>query len=336
MTVIALTSVRSSPGATSLGVALSAAWASASDDLALLIEADPAGGVLGLRFELPSEPSLATLSADLRRHGNRSLVLSNSVELAGARCVTAPADPFIASGVLNRSAKTLSDQLASLGLATAIDLGRIERRSPAMPLAVGADQVLVVCRPRADEVQSALFTVRLLRSAGCNVGLVTIGDRPHHPREVADLAGVPLVAVLPDDPAMAVAFGGGRYVSRKLRRSTLWRAVLSLSDSLLDAYPPAMAEGPPAAIQGEPLPPDRWPPPETSALRTPAVTTNTTAAVTVPLPPSHPTPLPQTIPLPHTTPLPQTSCDEVSPGGEPFEGIFLADHPVFENSEPTR
>ncbi len=283
MTAVAVTSVRSSPGATSLAVALGAAWATERGGLSLLVEADPAGGVLGLRFDLPGEPSLATLSADMRRHGNRSLILANSVELLGARCVPAPSDPFVTRSALTRSADTLANQLQALALPTIIDLGRVDRRSPSLPLAAGADLVLVVCRPRPDEVQAAMFTIRLLRSSGCRVGLVAVGDRPHHPQEVADLAGVPLIAVLPDDPTMAVAFSGGRYVTRKLRRSTLWRSVLALSATLLDRYPVAAAPDgpvPAAAVTPDPainaaaaLLARGWPPPTEDQLTAPTEVT---------------------------------------------------------------
>lgn len=225
--IVGVTAARSSPGATSLTVGLAAAWVNLSGR-ALIVEADPSGGILRLRFDLPGNPSWASLSADLRRNRDPRVVAANSVDLDGLHCLTSPLDPVVAAAVLDRSAGPVAELLPSVGAPVAVDLGRVDRHSPTLPLAVAADVVLVVFRPRLDEIQSALYATRLLRSVGAEPALVTIGDRPHHPSEVADLAGVELVAALPDDPVMAVAFSGGRYNRGRLRRSTLWRALVSL------------------------------------------------------------------------------------------------------------
>jgi hypothetical protein len=86
-----------------------------------------------------------------------------------------------------------------------------------------------------------MYGVRLLRARGCSVSLVVVGDQPHHPGEIADLVDVPLAAVIPDDPAVAGAFSGGRYSARKLQRTVLWRAVDSLAAQLLADVPTEVA-----------------------------------------------------------------------------------------------
>ncbi|MGB5755896.1 MAG: hypothetical protein WBM50_03200, partial [Acidimicrobiales bacterium] len=101
MTVVAVSSSRSSPGATSLAVALGFAWR-ASGALPLIVEADEAGGVLGLRFGLPFERTWTTLSADLRRANRPGLVVENAVELNGLPCLLAPVDPVMSAAALRR------------------------------------------------------------------------------------------------------------------------------------------------------------------------------------------------------------------------------------------
>lgn len=232
MTIVALTSSRGSPGVTSLavGVALSLTRSGARP---LLIEADPAGGVLGLRFDLPREPSMATLAGEAGRGSSDGALLSNhTVELAGFELLTAPFDGLITSWALNRSTNYLSEVLRSLDRPVVVDLGRLDPASPALSLASIADAVVTVSRPTADEAQAMMFGVRTLRNHCDRLGLVTIGDRPFIPHEIADLASVPLFAVLPEDQRTSKAFLGGKHSARTLRRSLLWRSIDSLSAGL--------------------------------------------------------------------------------------------------------
>ena len=232
MAIVAFTSSRGSPGVTSLavGVALSLQKEKARP---LLIEADPAGGVLGLRFDLAREPSLATLAGEAGRGASDSeLLFGHTVDFAGFDLLAAPSDGLITNWALNRSTNYLSDVLRSLDRPVVIDLGRLDATSPALSLASVADAVVTVCRPSADEAQAMMFGVRTLRNHSDRVGLVTIGDRPFVPHEIADLAAVPLFAVLPDDQRTSKAFLGGKHSVRTLRRSLLWRSIDSLTAGL--------------------------------------------------------------------------------------------------------
>ncbi len=233
MSIVAVTSTRTSPGVTSLCVGLSWSWARRALR-PLLVEADPAGGVLGLRFGRSGPLSLQTLRADARRGINAEVVHRNSVDLGEMDGLLAPTDPVVATRTLERTAGVLADELVELDAATIVDLGRLTERSPSLPLAAAASEVLVVTRPRVEDVQSLLYGIRELRASNCSVSLVVVGDRPHEPAEVARLADVPLAGVVADDPAVSSAFTGGRYRSGRLRRSTLWRSVDALGAQLLE------------------------------------------------------------------------------------------------------
>jgi len=67
------------------------------------------------------------------------------------------------------------------------------------------------------------------------VALVTVGDSPNNPQEISALTGVPLAAVLPDDPRVAAALAGGKFKPAKFRRSLLWRTISGLAETLFDA-----------------------------------------------------------------------------------------------------
>ncbi len=233
--IVSLTSTRSSPGVTALAVGMAYVWQELGYQ-PLLVEADPAGGVLGLRFDLPSEPSFTTLSADLRRGSDPQRILDNTAEIRGVRTLLSSVDPAQASRVLARSAGIMAAELPGLRQPVVIDAGRLAADSPSLSLLQASHQVLVLCRPRVEEAQAMLFGLRVLRGFNCRCGLVVVGERgPHDPHEIAALAGVPLVAVLPDDAVLATALTGGVYNEKRLKRSLLWRSIAALSRSVLQA-----------------------------------------------------------------------------------------------------
>ena len=115
-----------------------------------------------------------------------------------------------------------------------IDLGWVSHAGPSLPLVRAADTVVIVTRPELAEIQSLLFQVRQVQAAGGEVALVTIGSVPNDPAEIAELAGVRLAAVLPDDATIAAGLRGAEFAPKKFRRSLLWRTICALADSLLD------------------------------------------------------------------------------------------------------
>ena len=186
--------------------------------------------------------------------------LLNTQRIGSLPVLPCPVDPELTRRVLDRGGEALAHMLRQQQLDAVVDLGRVGDDSAALPLAVQADQVLLVARPRFDEVQALLFRRRLLFQAGCTVGLVTVGDEPHHPAEVAEFTELPLVAALPDDAAVASAFCGGRFDGKRLVRTRLWSTILGLADRL---GPDVRAAGR-AAAPGAPPPP---PPPEPAQER---------------------------------------------------------------------
>lgn len=232
MTVIALASTSSAPGVSALSVGLSFAFDSRGAT-PLLVEADPSGGVIGLRFNLSGMRDLSTFTTDARRGYEPWLIYQNTANLSGIHTLLAPTDPLLATRSIEGSADLLAEVLPEFELPTLIDVGRLHDHSPSVTLLKAADQVLLVSRPRIEEVQSLLFGIRLLKNRGCDVALVLIGNRPYNPLEVAELAGVPLAATLPDDAGAAAAFAGGSFSARRLRRSMLMRSINGLADRLL-------------------------------------------------------------------------------------------------------
>ncbi len=238
MPVIGLTSGGASPGTTSIALGLAFALGQQSGHNPVLIESDPDGGVLGLRFGFPAEPNLASYASALgRSSADGTLLAAHTIDFSGVRVLAGPGDPLIARWALNRSATAIADAVAQQGVPTVMDLGRTLGDSPASPLAIAADRVLIVLRPTAAEVQRMLYTKRALATVGCRSALVIVGHSPYNPQDVAELAGVPLLAVVPDDPKTASVLRGGRHTVRKFRKSMLWLTLHEMAAVLLRSYP---------------------------------------------------------------------------------------------------
>ena len=334
MSVIAVTSSRTSPGATTVATGLALVW-SRRFERSLLVEADPSGGVLGLRFGLAPSPSLATFGSDVRNGWTPDALWSNTQELRGTACLTAPVDGRLASAWIERSVPALAEQLPGIGVPVAVDVGQLNDASASLALCAAADTTLVVTRTEIAEVQSVLFQVRRLQALGANVELVTIGSTPNDPVEIAQLAGVRLAAVLPDDATTAAGLKGDDFNPGRFRRSLLWRTLDALASDLVDpvllqeraAQVAAVASMPPAtpedvvsfAAVAEAMTP---PPPGVDAVRfdapAPAPTAPaapaapvTVAEVATPLaeavPVLAPAPVVESAPAPMPTPVDATA-----------------------------
>lgn len=227
MSVVAIGSVKGSPGATTMMLALGAVWP--SERQLLLIEADPDGGVLAARGELKYEPGLVSLAA-ASRHGLEPTAISeHTQELAGGlRVLVAPPDPREAERAIVLAADRLSTVLPGSGLNVLVDVGRVRPQSPASPLFTRSEAVLVVTRPRIDELLPVAATAHELRHEGTEVAVILVGDRPHAADEVAAALDVEVIGVLADDAraASALTGAGGRHSS--LRRSLLIRSATEL------------------------------------------------------------------------------------------------------------
>ncbi|MGH9156528.1 MAG: chromosome partitioning protein [Acidimicrobiales bacterium] len=231
MSVIVVGSVRSA-GATTLTLAL-AGWLTD----AVLVEADPQGGVLAMRYGLCREPGLVTLAAS--RDLSARAILDHAQRLPGDLAVVVGSEsPERATHMLRNAGDRLAGLLArSSDFNIVVDAGRLSPFSPALCLVPAASATLVVARPRADELVAAAERVAAL---GPGAGLVLVGSGPYRPSEVAAQLGCPVVATIADDPrsARSLAEGGS---ARALSRSPLLRSVRFLAATLARA----LGSGPP-------------------------------------------------------------------------------------------
>lgn len=278
MSLVGITSPRSSPGATSLAVGLAMAWQDWGLS-PLLVEADPAGGVLGHRFNITGSRANRTLlsfAVDSRRGFTGQALANNVQQIAGFEALLAPLDPARANQAVDRSAQSLIEHSEENERPIIADLGRIQPGSPALKLARACDMVLVVLEPQIDQVQSSLFQLASLRQQGLIPELVLVGTGEFDPADIAASSDASIAAVLPKSPKTAAALSGGTYRRGAFNRSPLWRSISALARGVADTIitsptspmaPPTAAPAPPTAPPtgppAAPAPPTAPPPPPT-------------------------------------------------------------------------
>ena len=156
MTTTALLSVHGAPGATSLALGL-AARSCAGGRPSLLLEADPAGGVLAARFDLELSPVLTDLAAAARRTLEHDEVLRFSQSAGpGIPVVVAHPSAEQTSAALRTSATAIGAALRAIDLNVFVDCGRWQPDSPAMGLVHAAQRIVVVMRPTLEQVVQVL------------------------------------------------------------------------------------------------------------------------------------------------------------------------------------
>ena len=232
--LIAIGSVKSSPGVTISALALAAFRPAGAG---LVIEADPAGGDVKAWRELPGEAGLAGLAAEARHNPAAELAARYAAELPGGlRVVTAPEAAEQAAAPVALLAAQGSAFLASLAAGpapTVLDLGRLDADSPALGLLGHCDRVLLALRPVLGEITRAAARVHALSAAlapRAALGLILVGSG-YPAGEIERSLGVPVIAQLPEDRAGAAAIaglaGGRRLGHTKLARAarTAWSRI---------------------------------------------------------------------------------------------------------------
>jgi len=244
--IIAVAGGKGSPGATAVAALVAAAWphGDAGDDSPpVLLEADPEGGVLAARWHralgVTHDPGLLSLAA--ARDGSALERLRGHSQRAGATLdlVAGPPGAAQTEACLRELGDSAAAALQEAPVVCVVDCGRLHPASPALPWARSADHLLLVARPRLDDVVTLAPAADRLRAAGLSPSLVCVGTSPFDPAEVAEHAGLPLRAGLADDPAGFAALFVHGPGARRVARGRLRRSVAALVGSLTGDPVPA-------------------------------------------------------------------------------------------------
>lgn len=234
--LIAICSLKSSPGVTTLAVALGARWP--GPEVPVVVEADPAGGDLLIRFRLSSELTLVRLAASTRVRGNSSAdQLAHHAQFLpdGLRVVPGPVGAEQARAALGLVASGPSSPLRRAGdradTVVIVDCGRVDPDSPALSIIRGADAMLLVARPRDDDLAHVALKLQSAQQWSRRPCFVLMG-RGHSATHVSNELRIPVMAHVPHDVQGAEALCGQGRSRNGPSKSVLGKAAAKLALSL--------------------------------------------------------------------------------------------------------
>lgn len=255
---------------TTITVALAAGWP--SGDKVIVLEADPSGGSLAAWFDTPSQPSLATIvanvGADSERDHRSSFATFDAMtqhSSSGVRFVANAVRSRAAHRALDEAAAVVLPALAAADSTVLVDVG-VHRvglgQSPALD---AADVVVLVHRQATASAAAATVRVeRLVESVeelarlDAEIALAVIGTTPFESGEIAAFVddsvpgAIRTMTALADDPLAAATIAGRAGVSaRRLRRLPLMRDAVELASVVSDLVVARRGDDAPLARDGQ-------------------------------------------------------------------------------------
>jgi len=218
MGLIVLGSIAGSPGVTRLAVGLAAGWPEPARER-VLVEADADGGRLGALLGVGVEPGLMELAMAARTSGltATALLQRGSARVGEWSVIPAPASSEQTASALSHAAGALANTIATdrAERVWIVDAGRLSVRSPALPFARLADQVLLVTSGSFPELQLVAHRADALRATGCAVAVVVVEPTSWSAAEIAEFVGAEVLTVVP--------YVRVRDVRLSAMSSTAWR-----------------------------------------------------------------------------------------------------------------
>ncbi|MET9634684.1 chromosome partitioning protein [Lentzea sp. NPDC006480] len=230
--LIAICSLKSSPGVTTLAVALGARWP--SSETPVVVEADPAGGDLLTRFRLNADLTVVGLAASSRVRGNADPdELARHVQFlpGGLRVVPGPIAAEQSRAALGLLVPGLRRAGNRAGTVLIVDCGRVDPESAGLPIIRSADAMVLLARPRDDELAHVALKLQLAQQWSRRPCFVLMG-RGHSAGYVSRELGVPVLAHIPRDVKGAAALRGDGANRNGPSKSALGRAAAKLAFSL--------------------------------------------------------------------------------------------------------
>jgi MinD-like ATPase involved in chromosome partitioning or flagellar assembly len=234
MTLLAACSLKNSPGATTVALALAVALSNDGSEPAVLVEADPGGGDIAARVGLPVEPGLLSFAAASRHEALTQNVGAHAQRLpSGPNALLAPLSADQASSSVATAASRLIHAARENGHVVIVDCGRWSSSSPSSPIIASADLTLVVCRPTVEgveHVRSSRSALELLTEG--RLRLVVTDNRPYTAAEVEAASQIRVLGLVPTDGRDRDALFAAAS-PRSARRTAPARAARTLLEAVL-------------------------------------------------------------------------------------------------------
>ena len=229
MTVIALASIKGSPGVTTAATALAASWPTGRR--VLLVEADPFGGDLAPRYGSTITTGLASLFAAARRTLTPEAVWDHVEQLPGGLPVLFGLSN-VAGAVANEKVwSAIAEALGALDADVVVDAGRL------LPNFAGgirdvlehSDALIVLCDPSLEGIVHlrAALPGLLAEMRSRQLLVVPTGLAGYSGAQIGQTLGVAVGPAMPRDHKAAAALGNKRSIKRLERTALLkWAGTL--------------------------------------------------------------------------------------------------------------
>ncbi|MGW3425971.1 MinD/ParA family ATP-binding protein [Streptomyces phaeochromogenes] len=207
--LVVLGSVTGAPGVTTAALALAAAWPTEADGgvRPVMVEADPSGGDLMIRFGLPTAPSLLDVAAAAGKPYPGSLLGAASELPFGVRAVVA----VPGRGPCREAVRLLATEAGRRVLlgdgrdrgTVLLDVGRLTE--DVEPLLAAADQVVLVARGGAEPLTHVSVYGLDAHAYAERLTLAVVGPCPYPAEEIEQTLGIERVLFLPWDAKSVAA-----------------------------------------------------------------------------------------------------------------------------------
>ena len=241
--LVAVCSVKGSPGVTTFSIALAARWPEPA--WVALVEFDPSGGDIAVRFSLDPSPGLVSLAAASRRNAEPGLLWRHAQALPGgleavvappgaeqARAAIAALQPTGSAGAtLLRRAADITDAVV------VVDCGRVDNDPAQLALLRSADITLLLSGSRADDLAHVAARRSSIGRMSRNLALVPVGDG-YPTTEIASELAVPVLARIPWDQRGAALLRGKPGRRHAPSRTKLAKSARRIAHTLASTVEP--------------------------------------------------------------------------------------------------
>ncbi|TDD67228.1 carbon monoxide dehydrogenase maturation protein [Actinomadura darangshiensis] len=232
MPVLALCSIKGSPGVTTTAIALAGSWRPRP---ATVVECDAAGGDIAAAMGLPSEPGLVGLAAAVRRKVETGHLDRHTQQPSvGLEVVPAPVGPGQASAAIHALADSglVPNLAADPRLMVIADCGRLDPGSPSRRVLGQATRALVLIRPRGEDLAHLAPQIPTLQTIAPSLELLLVGPAEYSAKEITATLRIPVAGHLPRDSRSATILLRQGFTLRGTQRLPLVRSACSVAGQL--------------------------------------------------------------------------------------------------------
>jgi MinD-like ATPase involved in chromosome partitioning or flagellar assembly len=216
VSVVALASIKGSPGVTTAATAIAASWPAGRK--VLLVEADPFGGDLAPRYGVSVTGGLASLFAAARRTLDPEAIWGHVHQLPGGLPVLFGLTGVHQAVANEKAWPTIAKALAGLDADVVVDAGRLlpHFAGGVRDILEAADTLMLLCEPTLEAIvhlRDALPGL-VAEMRGRQLLVLMTGSVGYSAADIGKTLQVTVGPTMPDDPVTAAALNNKRSIKR--------------------------------------------------------------------------------------------------------------------------